>query len=128
MSQYNNRLKKIEEELYSLMPEKASDGWLASMTDSLSSMVPSVMIDRFHAPGLELLGRGGKRWRPMVMVLCCESAGGRADDAYPLTPLVEMAHNGSLIVDDIEDKSVERRGKPAVFTGAPQTCLQYHQQ
>jgi len=72
------------------------------------------MIDRFHAPGVELLKRGGKRWRPMVMVLCCESAGGRGEDAYPLTPLVEMAHNGSLIVDDIEDKSVERRGKPAV--------------
>ncbi|MDC7223667.1 MAG: polyprenyl synthetase family protein, partial [Spirochaetales bacterium] len=29
-------------------------------------------------------------------------------------PLVELPHNGSLIIDDIEDNSVERRGKPAV--------------
>ena len=114
MNQYNDRLKKIEEELFRLMPEEAGADWLSSMTDSLSSPVPPYMIDNFHAPGLELIKRGGKRWRPMVMVLCCESAGGRAEDAYPLTPLVEMAHNGSLIVDDIEDKSVERRGKPAV--------------
>jgi octaprenyl-diphosphate synthase len=114
MNQYNQRLEKIEEELYNVMPESASPQWLDSMTDTLSSPVPTVMIDRFHAPGLELLRRGGKRWRPMVMVLCCESSGGRGEDAYPLTPMVEMAHNGSLIVDDIEDQSVERRGKPAV--------------
>jgi len=114
MDQYNKRLKKIEEELFRLMPAKATPDWLPSMTDSLSCSVPPAMIDRFHAPGVELLERGGKRWRPMVMVLCCESAGGHAEMAYPLTPLVEMAHNGSLIVDDIEDKSVERRGKPAV--------------
>lgn len=114
MDQYSQRLEKIEEELYRLMPRKAGDSWLTGMTDSLSADVPPSMIDRFHAPGLELLERGGKRWRPLVMVLCCEAAGGLGEDVYPLTPLVEMAHNGSLIVDDIEDKSVERRGKPAV--------------
>ena len=114
MDQYNQRLNKIEEELFRLMPLKADATWLPGMTDALSADVPPAMIDRFHAPGLELLQRGGKRWRPLVMVLCCEAAGGRAEDAYPLTPLVEMAHNGSLIVDDIEDNSVERRGGPSV--------------
>lgn len=114
MDQYSQRLNKIEEALYRLMPENASGDWLPTMTDSLSSPVPTGMIDKFHAPGLELLKRGGKRWRPLVMVLSCEASGGRAEDVYPLTPMVEMAHNGSLIVDDIEDKSIERRGKPAV--------------
>lgn len=114
MDQYSQRLEKIEEELYRLMPRKADVSWLKGMTDALSADVPPFMIDRFHKPGLELLERGGKRWRPLVMVLCCEAAGGSAQDAYPLSPLVEMAHNGSLIVDDIEDKSVERRGGAAV--------------
>lgn len=114
MDQYNQRLEKIEEELYRLMPRNADESWLTGMTDSLSAEVPPLMIDRFHAPGLELLARGGKRWRPLVMVLCAEASGANPVDVYPLTPLVEMAHNGSLIVDDIEDKSVERRGKPAV--------------
>ncbi|MDC7235940.1 MAG: polyprenyl synthetase family protein [Spirochaetales bacterium] len=114
MDQYSERLRKIEEELFGLMPEKADASWLPGMTDSLSAEVPPFMIDRFHAPCLELLKRGGKRWRPLVMVLCCEASGGKAELAYPLTPLVEMPHNGSLIVDDIEDKSVERRGGPAV--------------
>jgi octaprenyl-diphosphate synthase len=46
------------------------------------------------------------------MILVCESLGGR-DGALPLTPLVELPHTASLIHDDIEDNSDERRGKPA---------------
>jgi octaprenyl-diphosphate synthase len=47
------------------------------------------------------------------MTLICETLGG-GDAALPLTPLVEFCHNASLIHDDIEDNSDERRGKPAV--------------
>jgi octaprenyl-diphosphate synthase len=47
------------------------------------------------------------------MALVCESLGG-GDAALPLSPLVEFCHNASLIHDDIEDNSDERRGKPAV--------------
>jgi octaprenyl-diphosphate synthase len=47
------------------------------------------------------------------MTLICESLGG-GDAALPLAPLVEFPHNASLIHDDIEDNSDERRGKPAV--------------
>jgi octaprenyl-diphosphate synthase len=45
--------------------------------------------------------------------LLCETLGG-TDAALPLAPLVEFSHNASLIHDDIEDNSPERRGKPAV--------------
>jgi octaprenyl-diphosphate synthase len=45
--------------------------------------------------------------------LVCESLGG-GDAALPLSPLVELCHNASLIHDDIEDNSDKRRGKPAV--------------
>ena len=64
-------------------------------------------------PGIDLLSRGGKRWRPLLTQLVCESLGG-GDAALPLAPLVEFCHNASLIHDDIEDNSAERRGKPAV--------------
>jgi octaprenyl-diphosphate synthase len=47
------------------------------------------------------------------MTLICEALGG-GDAALPLVPLVELPHNASLIHDDIEDNSDERRGKPAV--------------
>lgn len=47
------------------------------------------------------------------MHLVCENLGG-GEAALPLAPLVEFCHNASLIHDDIEDNSAERRGKPAV--------------
>jgi octaprenyl-diphosphate synthase len=47
------------------------------------------------------------------MTLICESLGG-GEAALPLSPLVEFSHNASLIHDDIEDNSEERRGRPAV--------------
>ena len=108
------RLEKIEEALFRVMPDKCLSSWMDGMTRTRETEIPGGMIDTFHAPGVELLHRGGKRWRPLVMVLSNEAAGGDPDEVYPLTPMVELAHNGSLIIDDIEDKSVERRGKPAV--------------
>ena len=47
------------------------------------------------------------------MVLVCESLGG-GEAAIPLCPLLEFPHNASLIHDDIEDGSDERRGKPTI--------------
>ncbi len=114
MDQYKDRLGKIEGALYGVMPESADESWMDGMTKTKEADVPVGMINTFHAPGVELLKRGGKRWRPLVMVLTNEAFGGNPEEVYPLSPLVELAHNGSLIIDDIEDDSVERRGKPSV--------------
>ena len=114
MDHNKERLEKIEEALFRVMPDRADNTWMDKMTRTRETEVPSGMIDTFHAPGVDLLHRGGKRWRPLVMVLVNEAVGGNPDEVYPLTPLVELAHNGSLIIDDIEDRSVERRGKEAV--------------
>jgi octaprenyl-diphosphate synthase len=50
------------------------------------------------------------------MVLAAECVAGESggEAALSLTPLVEIPHNASLIHDDMEDCSNERRGKPAV--------------
>jgi octaprenyl-diphosphate synthase len=74
------------------------------------------LVSSLIEPGRDLLIRGGKRWRPLLMVLLAETLGGEAgtEAALPVTPLVEFPHTASLIHDDIEDNSDERRGKPAV--------------
>ena len=38
----------------------------------------------------------------------------KEEDAMELTPIVEIVHNGTLIIDDIEDNSERRRGKPSI--------------
>jgi octaprenyl-diphosphate synthase len=47
-----------------------------------------------------------------LATLICETLGG-GDAALSLVPLVELPHNASLIHDDIEDNSDQRRGKAA---------------
>jgi geranylgeranyl pyrophosphate synthase len=74
-------------------------------------------------PLLEVLGRDGKYFRSrLVEVAYRLGAGAQATpmpEALPL--LVEVLHAGSLIIDDIEDDSATRRGRPAlhVLYGVP---------
>ena len=63
-------------------------------------------------PIRDMLGRGGKRWRPLLSLLVCEGLGG-GEAVLPLLSLVEFSHTASLIHDDIEDNAPLRRGKPA---------------
>ena len=66
-----------------------------------------------EAPARDLLALGGKRWRPLLLALSCEMCEGPEGPAIALAPVVELAHNGSLIIDDIEDGADLRRGAPA---------------
>lgn len=71
-------------------------------------------VQNLVEPMYQLLLRGGKRWRPLSMMLTGLSFGLKLDDILVLASLVEIPHNASLIVDDIEDASPLRRGKPAM--------------
>lgn len=66
--------------------------------------------------------KSGKRIRPVLCLLACESAGGAIQAALPAAAAIELLHNFSLIHDDIEDNSPLRRGRPTVWTlwGIPQ--------
>jgi octaprenyl-diphosphate synthase len=110
--EYIGRIAKIEAELEKWLPENPDPSWAARVFPGLKNTVSPELMRSLAEPGGDLLGRGGKRWRPLLMTLVCESLGG-GDAAIPLTPLVEFCHNASLIHDDIEDNSDERRGKPA---------------
>lgn len=57
----------------------------------------------------------GKRIRPLLVLLCAESAGGQWQDALPAAIAVELLHNFSLIHDDIQDNSPLRRNRQTVW-------------
>ncbi len=65
-------------------------------------------------PIWDLLDRGGKRWRPFLFLLICETLGRDPAEFADFSVLIELVHNGSLMVDDIEDSSDLRRGQPCV--------------
>jgi octaprenyl-diphosphate synthase len=107
-------MEKREVELDKWLPETPDPSWAEKALAGLGVLPPPELVSSLLRPGRDLVSRGGKRWRPLLMVLLAETLGGEAETALSLTPLVEFAHNASLIHDDIEDNSDERRGKPAV--------------
>ena len=66
-------------------------------------------------PIWDMLDRGGKRWRPTLFLLICESLGQKAHFCIDFSIIPEVIHNGTLVIDDIEDSSEVRRGKPCTY-------------
>jgi geranylgeranyl pyrophosphate synthase len=64
-------------------------------------------------PVWDILDRGGKRWRPALFLLICEALGNNGN-CLDFAIIPEVIHNGTLIIDDIEDASDVRRGKPCL--------------
>lgn len=57
----------------------------------------------------------GKRLRPGLVMLGCESICGDPLRALPAAAAVELVHNFSLVHDDIQDRGDLRRGRPTVW-------------
>jgi len=65
-------------------------------------------------PVWNFLDRGGKRWRPALFLLLTEALKGDINKVLGFVALIELVHNGTIIIDDIEDNSSIRRGKPCL--------------
>jgi octaprenyl-diphosphate synthase len=111
--EYIKRLEKIEDRLSSFLPRYPGQPWMDMVFTDSARQAPHDLAASLVEPGWDIVNRGGKRWRPLLLTLICEALGG-GDNGLALVPLVEFPHNASLIHDDIEDNSDERRGKPAV--------------
>ena len=77
--------------------------------------------ENFHREPAELydpinyiLSLGGKRIRPVMMLMTVDMYGGDVKQALPASLGLEIFHNFSLVHDDIMDRAPLRRGKPTV--------------
>ena len=66
-------------------------------------------------PIWDLLDRGGKRWRPVLFLLICEALGKNPADFLDFAIIPEVVHNGTLMIDDVEDSSNLRRDKKCTY-------------
>jgi octaprenyl-diphosphate synthase len=86
---------------------------------------------RLTAIASHLVGAGGKRVRPTVVLLAFHAAVGaggsaaRRDDAIEVAVALELIHSATLLHDDIIDGSETRRGKPSALAafGAADTLV-----
>lgn len=68
-----------------------------------------------------IVGAGGKRLRPMLLLLAARALGHVGPDAHQLAAVVEFIHTATLLHDDVVDESDLRRGRRtanAVFGNA----------
>ncbi len=60
------------------------------------------------------LGVGGKRLRPVMLLLACNLFSENPEEALPAALAIEIFHNFTLLHDDIMDKAEMRRNMPTV--------------
>jgi len=63
-----------------------------------------------------ILFSGGKRLRPLLMVLCARLCGYRGSYDHTFSIIFEYLHAATLLHDDLIDGATLRRGKPAAHT------------
>ncbi|NOQ76525.1 MAG: octaprenyl diphosphate synthase, partial [Methylococcaceae bacterium] len=58
-----------------------------------------------------IIGSGGKRLRPMLLLLAAKALGKVSDNHLVLAAVIEFIHTATLLHDDVVDESDLRRGK-----------------
>ena len=61
--------------------------------------------------GRYIVDSGGKRLRPLIVLLTARANGYQGDEHIRLAPLVEFLHTATLLHDDVVDRSGRRRGR-----------------
>lgn len=75
--------------------------------------IDSEAVDlNLNAPIRDFILRGGKRWRPLFFLVALKLFGLNYKKYIDIALAVELIHNATLIIDDIEDDAELRRGKP----------------
>jgi geranylgeranyl diphosphate synthase type II len=64
-----------------------------------------------YSPAYYIIESGGKRLRPLLVLLSAKAVGGKYSDAYFSGAAVELLHNFTLVHDDIMDHAEKRRGR-----------------
>lgn len=64
-----------------------------------------------YSPAYYIIESGGKRIRPLLVLLSTKAVGGKFSDAYFAAAAVELLHNFTLVHDDIMDNAEKRRGR-----------------
>ena len=112
---FKNILWDIEAALTEALPDKTNENWQKDSFSELSRCVNDSHLKNLISPCRNLVDLGGKRWRPLLLVLCYRMAKEAGctpvipeEKIFSLTPLVEFVHTASLIHDDILKKNYQK--------------------
>ncbi|MFG2980645.1 family 2 encapsulin nanocompartment cargo protein polyprenyl transferase [Streptomyces sp. NPDC048258] len=104
---------------------------LRRTVESLPGSMRRVAMYHFgweHADGTPAAGGAGKAIRPALVLAAAQALrgpGGPVDDTVRAAAAVELAHNFTLLHDDVIDQDARRRGRPTAWTvfGIPDAII-----
>ena len=102
MSSFDNIVKLIADDLSAVE---------AKLTENTASEYSFVDMAVQH-----VVEGGGKRLRPILVLLSAKACGYEGSDAHTLAAVVELIHVASLIHDDVLDEATIRRGRETLQT------------
>ncbi len=94
----------------------SNDVLLSTIESYISQIKLPSTPERLYAPISYTLDGGGKRIRPMLVMLACGMFRKDNSCALPAAAAVEVFHNFTLLHDDIMDNAPIRRSKPTVHS------------
>ncbi len=91
---------------------------VAELTEKVTTALEQLPYDRqpqgLYAPIKYVLSLGGKRIRPVLMLMAYNMYREDVDRIMPVALGLEVYHNFTLLHDDLMDRADVRRGKPCV--------------
>src|ERR671912_348308 len=101
--------------LHSALPEGAFEiiDEVEGLLVGVAGSAPADLLE----PALEALTSGGKRLRPLLLVLSALMGEPRQEDLLGAATAIEVLHTATLIHDDIVDRAESRRGVPTTVAG-----------
>jgi geranylgeranyl diphosphate synthase type I len=108
-----NLRPKVDRKIDEYLPRKVRKEWVEEVFGrgnySLKAIQKAILD-----PIWDFLDRGGKRWRPALFLLVLEAFGKDPKKFFDFAIIPEILHEGTLVVDDVEDQGELRRGKPCL--------------
>ena len=93
---------------------KTFQTYLDTVNQAIAAIPYPEQPSQLYEPIAYHMALGGKRVRPVLVLMACDALGGEEDVTLDAALGVEMFHNFTLLHDDVMDNADVRRGKPTV--------------
>jgi octaprenyl-diphosphate synthase len=89
---------------------------LQDIEKELKNRIQSEEVSLIPTIGSYVLGSGGKRFRPLTLILAARACGYKGRDHIIVGCILEFIHTATLMHDDVVDDAIIRRGESSVNT------------
>lgn len=114
---YSAKIDYLSDTIDEIIPVNFEHDQIEIVSDNRNEYFDPEEIHKALAkPMRQYLQVRGKLFRPLITCMCIEGYGRNPDLFKPILAIAEIIHSCSLILDDIADASLLRRGQPCSHT------------